>query len=55
MAGYIEPNLRYQDDVQFRQLVKTKGNQIIELNKMQTDIAEGERQLRAMKELKEGI
>ena len=53
VAGYIEHYLRYQDVVQFRQLVKTRGNQIIELKKVQTDIAELESQLRTMKELKE--
>ena len=53
VAGYIEHYLRYQDVVQFRQLLKTRGNQIIELKKVRRDIIELESQLRAMKVLKE--
>ena len=48
VAGYIEHYLRYQDVVQFRQLVKTRMNQIIELKKVEKEIAERKRQLKAM-------
>ena len=40
VAGYIEQYLSYQEVVQFRQLVKTKVNQIVEMKKIKKAISE---------------
>jgi len=53
VAGYIEQYLPYQDVINFRQLVKTKLNQMVEMKELQEKIGEGERQLRAVKLLVE--